>query len=174
MAKYDMSEKDEFLILLRNIEKMMRVSPSMLLDSPDYAEKIQRFNSLVSLVPSFRLSEGESKEVQRLWKSLKHSIEQRAKKVAADAQLTPQERLLQILKNIIRRWGTASRDEKKEFIKEAHRLQLDQSVMAKMSTEQIREYRELIETIRGMATIEQISLEEQVKRETSERRRLGL
>ena len=46
--------------------------------------------------------------------------------------------------------------------------------MAKMSTEQIREYRELIETIRGMATIEQISLEEQVKRETSERRRFGL
>lgn len=174
MTKYNMSEKDEFLILLRNMEKMMRVNPSMLLRSPDYAEKIQRFNSLVSLVPSFHLSAEESKEVQSLWNSLTNSIQKRAKKVATNAQFTPQERLLRTLETIIRNWKSASRDEKKEFISAFHRLQLDPGVISRMTSVQLQEYRELMTTIRGLATVEQISDEDYSRIESTERRKFGL
>lgn len=163
-----MSEKDEFLILLRNIEKKMRVNPVMLLNSPDYAETVERFNSLVPLVSSFHLSSEESKEVQALWSSLKKHIGKRATKVEEMAQLSPQERLFRTLKSIITKWKIASRDEKKEFISEAQRLQADPSVMSKMTPIQLREYRELMETIREMAIIEQISPE------GSERKKIGL
>ncbi len=174
MANYDISEKDEFLMLLRSIEKMMRVNPTMLLNSPDYVEKVGRFNSLVSLVPNFRLSSEESKEVQALWDSLKLCTAKRATKVEELNQLTPQERLLHLLRGVIKKWKTASYDEKKELISEVHRLQLDSSVMARMTPVQVQTYRELMETVKRLANVEQISLEEYSKLENSERKRLGL
>lgn len=174
MLNYDMSEKDEFMMLLRNMEKMMRVNPTMLLNSPDYAEKVQRFNSLVKLVPSFNLSKEESDEVQTLWTSLKSHIEKRAKKVEEKSQLSSQELLIQTLKDIIQKWGESSRDEKKAFIDEANRLQLDPSVIAKMTPEQVQEYNELMATLKGLASVEQISLEEYSELENSERRKFGL
>lgn len=174
MLNQNMSEKDEFLILIRNMEKMMRVNPTMLLNSPDYAEKVQRFNSLVQLVPSFHLSEEESREVQTLWNSLSTHIAKRAEKVEAKAQLTPQEQLIQALKDVINKWGTASPYDKKELIGEVHRLQLDQTVMARMTPEQVQEYNELMTTIRGFSSVEQVSSEEYSELESSERRKFGL
>lgn len=87
MLNYDISEKDEFMMLLRSMEKMMRVNPTMLLNSSNYIEKVQRFNSLVKLVPSFNLSKEESAEVQTLWNSLKSHIAKRAKIVEEDHRL---------------------------------------------------------------------------------------
>lgn len=174
MLNYDISEKDEFLVLIRNMEKMMRVNPSMLLNSPDYAEKVQRFNSLVQLIPSFKLSKEESEEVQQLWESLKSHISKRAKIVEERAKLTSQELLLQTLKDIIQKWGVSSRDEKKEMINDVNRLQLDQVVIAKMTPEQVQEYNKLMNTIRGLFNVEQISIEEYSEFENSERRNFGL
>ena len=174
MLNQNMSEKDEFLILIRNMEKMMRVNPTMLLNSPDYAEKVQRFNSLVRLVPSFHLSEEESREVQSLWNSLTIHIAKRAEKVESKAQLTSQEQLIQALKDIINKWETASPYDKKELISEVNRLQLDQSIMAKMTPEQVQEYNGLMTTIRGFSSVEQVSSEEYNELESSERRKFGL
>lgn len=170
----DKSGKYEFFSLLRIMEGMMRTDPTMLLNSPDYAEKVQRFNDLVQLVPTFNLSIDEIKEVQTLWNSLKLHIKKRAKKLEAKAQLTPQEQLIQALKDIITRWETASVFDKKELINEVHRLQLDPTVMAKMTPEQVQEYNELMTTIRGFSSVEQVSLEEYSELESSERRKFGI
>lgn len=174
MLNHDMSEKDEFLVLLRNMEKMMRVNPTMLINSPDYAEKVQRFNSLSSLVSTFNLSEEESKEVQELWNSLKIHIGKRAKKVEEKAKLSPQELLLQTLREILSKWQTASILDKKEMINEATRLQLDRIVISNMTPEQLEEYNSLMESIKGLGTVETVSAEQYSELEDSGRRKFGL
>ena len=55
-----------------------------------------------------------------------------------------------------------------------NRLQLDQVVIAKMTPEQVQEYNKLMNTIRGLSNVEQISIEEYSEFENSERRNFGL
>ena len=170
MTNYKMSEKDEFLSLIQDLEKMMKVNPTGLLNDSDIEEKIQRFNFLSKLIPSFNLSEKESEEVGDLWNSLVSHIRKRAEKLEAQAQLTPQEQLLQTLKIIINKWKVASTSEKKELISDVSILQTNQTIN-KMTPEQVQEYNELMTKIREMSSIEKISLEEYSEIESSELRK---
>lgn len=164
-------EKDELLLLLRYMEKMMRVNPEGLIKSPEYKEKVNRFNSLSSIAPTLGFTEREQKEAKTLWESLKSLTEKYNKKLASEAALSPQELFLKTLREINEKWSEVSRQERRALIEKASRLQLQRNVIDNMTPDERDEYHHLMGTIRNSATIEEIPLEEL---EEEARRRSGL
>lgn len=166
-----MSEKDELISLLRNIEKMMRVDPEGFINSKDYGEKITRFNSLAPLISTFKLTEEESEEIKNLWDSLKSHIEKQNKKAKAIANELPKTTLTRTLREIKEKWNNATPTEKRRMINTVATLESRKSVIESMTPAEKEEYYKLMGEIRSNAIVEELSLEEF---ESESRRRAGL
>lgn len=169
MNNYEINEKEELLSLLRYIEKMMRINPQGFINSPEYKEKINRFNSLSSIIGTLNLTPEETKEANELWESLKVITEKYNKQSAAEKELSPQETLLKALKDITEQWDTTTTEEKRLLVEKIARLQTSPTVLSHFTTEESDEYNRLMGIIRNNAVIEQIPLDEfdEIIRKTS-------
>ena len=153
-----MSEKEELLFLLNHMERMMRANPSGFMQDEKTKEMLARFNSLSSVAPTLGLTSEEQKEANEKWQTLSKLIENYNKKI--ERAKSPQETLLDTLREIKASWDSSKMDVKRELVKKAASLQIQHSIIDNMTPDEREVYYDLMGEIKGMAEVEKIPYED--------------
>lgn len=157
---YEISEKEEFIRLLEDIEKMTSIDIEKFQNDLNTRNMILKYNSLAQIANTFNFTEEERTKVQSLWNSLKSKIDNYNFKLETEKQMSSQELLLTSLKDAIRNWNKYSISEKKQQINKINELQMNRRVIHNMTDQQLEEYEKLMDNFRENATIESITQEE--------------
>ena len=155
-----MSEKEELLFLLNHMERMMRANPSGFMQDEKTKEMLARFNSLSSVAPTLGLTSEEQKEANEKWQTLSKLIENYNKKLEIERAKSPQETLLDTLREIKASWDSSKIDVKRELVKKAASLQIQHSIIDNMTPDEREVYYDLMGEIKGMAEVEKIPYED--------------
>lgn len=160
MKNYKISEKDEFIRLLEDLEKSIRIDSEKFQNDPNARDMILRYNALAQSANTYNFSEEERTKVQNLWDSLKNHIKKQNIVAKNERHMNGQELLLNTLREATKNWDKYSTEEKQKQITKINQLQMNRGLIRGMNEQEKEEFEILWNTLKENATIETISPEE--------------